>query len=283
MHVRKVLIIEGSVNSLIFMSKLSVGLMTNSTVIIADALHSLSDVANNFIAWMAIKIAQTPADKDHPYGHQKYEQLAVFGLAAVLCIVAFEVLLSAFERFGQVVEQSYWGLAILIGALVVNIGLTLWERYWAKRLDSDILHADASHTFSDVLSSIVVIVGWQLAALGYFWLDTLFAVILSGVVFYLAFKLFQRAIPILVDYSDLDPKIVSEALAELDDVQLVRRVRSRTSGKQRVADVVIAVDSGLSTIDSHHIADSIEKTLAEKFDIQDTTVHIEPFEGAEKD
>jgi cation diffusion facilitator family transporter len=166
----------------------------------------------------------------------------------------------------------------LIGALLVNIGLTLWEGYWAKRLDSDILHADASHTLSDVLSSIVVIVGWQLASRGYYWLDAAFAIVLSGIVFYLAFKLFQRAIPILVDYSDLDADLVSQALANMNDVKLVRRVRSRTSGKQRTADVIIAVDSTLSISDSHHIADNIEKLLADKFAIHDVTVHVEPFD-----
>jgi cation diffusion facilitator family transporter len=277
MHVRKVLIIEGSINLLICLSKLSVGVVTNSTVIIADALHSLTDVANNFIAWMAIKIARKPEDSDHPYGHQKFEQLAVFGLATLLSIIAFEVLLNAFERFGQPVQQSFIGLIILIGALLVNIGLTLWEGYWARRLDSDILHADASHTLSDVLSSIVVIVGWQLASRGHYWLDAVFAIVLSGIVFYLAFRLFQRAIPILVDYSDLDPELVSKALANLNDVKLVKRVRSRTTGKQRTADVIIAVDSTLSITDSHHIADTIEKLLADNFSIHDVTVHVEPF------
>jgi cation diffusion facilitator family transporter len=276
MDVRKVLIIEGSVNLLICLCKLVVGLATNSTVIIADALHSLSDVANNVMAWMAIKIAEKPADKDHPYGHQKFEQLAVFGLATLLSIVAFEVLLSAFERFGEVVEQNIWGLFILVGALAVNICLSIWERHWAKRLGSDILHADASHTLSDVLSSVMVIVGWQLASLGYYWLDTVFAIVLSGIVFYLAFKLFQRAIPILVDYSDLDPKDVSIAVDRIAHVQAVGRVRSRSSGKGRSADVIVKVDPKLSTTDSHTIADDIEKVLAEKFDIQDVVVHVEP-------
>lgn len=277
MHVRNVLLIEGGINFLICLSKLGVGLLTNSTVIIADALHSLTDAANNFIAWMAIKIARKPEDSDHPYGHQKFEQLAVFGLATLLSIIAFEVLLNAFKRFGQPVEQSFWGLIILIGALLINIGLTLWESYWAKRLDSAILQADASHTLSDVISSIVVIVGWQLASRGHYWLDAAFAVVLSGIVFFLAFRLFQRAIPILVDYSDLDPDLVSQALADMDEVKLVRRVRSRTSGKQRIADVIIAVDSNLTTLDSHHIADNIEQLLADKFAIHDVMVHIEPF------
>lgn len=276
MQVKTVLLIEGSINILISLTKLFVGYLTNSSAVIADALHSLTDVANNVMAWMAVNLANTPADQDHQYGHQKYEQLAVFGLASLLSIVAFEVLINALKRFGQVVEQSYLGLSILIITLLINIGLTIWERYWAKRLDSDILQADASHTFSDVLTTLVVIVGWQLAAQGYYWLDTIFAIGVSMIIFYLAFKLFQRAIPILVDYSDIDPMAVSAAVDGVENVNAVVRVRSRTSSKGRVADVIVTVDPNLSTIDSHIIADEIEKVLADKFNIQDVLVHIEP-------
>ncbi|MFT4939169.1 MAG: cation diffusion facilitator family transporter [Paraglaciecola sp.] len=276
MQVKTVLLIEGSVNLLISMTKFFIGYLTNSSAIIADALHSLSDVANNILAWMAINIAQTPADRDHQYGHQKYEQLAVFGLASLLSIVAFEVLINALNRFGQVVEQNYLGLSILIITLLINIALTVWERYWAKRLDSDILQADASHTLSDVLTTLVVIIGWQLAAQGYYWLDTVFAIGVSVIIFYLAFKLFQRAIPILVDYSDVDPKAVSAALNSVENVNTVVRVRSRTSSKGRAADVIVTVDPNLSTIDSHFIADEVEKVLADKFNIHDVLVHVEP-------
>lgn len=276
MQVKTVLLIEGCINLLITFTKLTVGFLTNSSAVIADALHSLTDVANNIMAWMAINLAKAPADNDHQYGHQKYEQLAVFGLAALLSIVAFEVLINALKRFGQEVEQSYPGLSILVITLLINIALTIWERSWAKRLDSDILQADASHTLSDVLTTLVVIVGWQLAAQGFYWLDTVFAIGVSAIIFYLAFKLFQRAIPILVDYSDVDPKAVSAAVNDLENVNTVVRVRSRTSGKGRVADVIVTVDPNLSTIDSHLIADEIEKVLADKFNIQDVLVHIEP-------
>jgi cation diffusion facilitator family transporter len=276
MQVRQVLIIECSVNVLIMFCKLGVGLLTNSSAIIADALHSLTDVANNLIAWMAVRVSEAPADDDHQYGHQKFEQLAVFGLASLLSLVAFEVAINAFKRFGQMVEQSYIGLSILIITLLINVGLTIWEWYWAKRLDSDILHADASHTLSDVLTTVVVIVGWQLAAQGYYWLDTVFAVVVSLIIFYLAFKLFKQVIPILVDHSDLGSKAVSAAVDSVKNVNAVVRVRSRRSSMGRMADVIVTVDPNLSTIDSHKIANEIEKVLADKFNILDVLVHIEP-------
>ncbi|WP_166422963.1 cation diffusion facilitator family transporter [Paraglaciecola sp. 20A4] len=276
MNVKSVLLIEGSVNLLMSVVKLWVGISANSAAVIADAVHSFTDVINNIFAWMATNIANTPADKDHPYGHQKFEQIAVFGLASLLSIVAFEMLVGAYNRFGEPVEQNFLGLIILISTLVVNILLTLWERYWANRLESDILQADASHTLSDVLTTVVVIVGWQLAAQGYYWLDTVFASIVSLLIFYLAFKLFQRAIPILVDYSDIDPSTISDEVNNVKAVSSVIRVRSRTGANGRVADVIVTVDPDLPTIESHHIADEIEAILASKFNIQDVLVHIEP-------
>jgi cation diffusion facilitator family transporter len=276
MHVRKVLLIEGSVNALITVSKMTVGLMTGSAAVIADAVHSLTDLANNLFAWLAVKIAESPADSSHPYGHQKFEQLAVFALASLLTIVAFEVIVNAVERFGQPVEQSMLGLVILISSLLINIGLTLWEGHWAKRLDSEILHADATHTLSDVLTSAVVIIGWQLAARGYYWIDTVFALIVSGIIFYLAFKLFQRAIPVLVDQSRYPPEELKAAVNDIPAVITVGNIRSRDTGKGQVADVTLTVSASLSTLESHQIADKVESVLADKFDIQDVVVHIEP-------
>ena len=276
MNVKRVLLIEGSVNLLMSVVKLWVGISANSAAMIADAVHSFTDVINNIFAWMATNIANSPADKDHQYGHQKFEQIAVFGLASLLSVVAFEMLVGAYNRFGEPVEQNFLGLIILICTLVANILLTIWERYWANRLESDILQADASHTLSDVLTTVVVIVGWQLAALGYYWLDTVFASIVSLLIFYLAFKLFQRAIPILVDYSDIDPSAISAEVNNLKEVSSVIRVRSRTGANGRVADVIVTVDPDLPTLESHDIADEIEAILASKFNIQDVLVHIEP-------
>jgi cation diffusion facilitator family transporter len=256
--------------------------MTNSTAIIADAIHSFTDVANNVIAWMAIKISESPADKTHPYGHQKFEQLAVFMLAALLIIVAFEILINAIRRFGEPVEQSFWGLVILIIAVLINSILTIWERYWAKRLESDILIADASHTLSDVLTSVAVIIGWQLASRGYYWIDAAFAIVVSCIIFFLAYKLFQRSIPILVDSSEVDALKISKTINRIEQVRGVRRVRSRSSGKHKIADVVVTVDPFLSTVQSHEVADSIEQMLAEKYDIQDAVIHIEPYDSDEK-
>nr|WP_297349853.1 cation diffusion facilitator family transporter [uncultured Glaciecola sp.] len=275
MNVRKVLIIEGSVNLVVMLSKLSIGLMTNSTAIIADAIHSLADIANNIIAWFTIKISESPADEEHNYGHQKFEQIAVLVLASLLTIVAFEVITEAFSRFGQPVKQSILGLGVMVGVLIVNICLTVWQRTWAKRLHSPILYADASHTLSDVLTTIVVIFGWQFAALGYYWLDPIFAVIVSCMIFYMAFTLFSSALPILVDYSDVDRHKLAEALVNLSTVKQIVRVRVRRTNKGREADIIAKVNPDLTVRELQVIKNEIQVLLLDKFTIQEVMVNFE--------
>jgi len=274
-NVRKVLIIEGSVNVAIMLGKLSIGLITNSTAIIADAIHSLADIANNIIAWFTVKVSESPADEDHNYGHHKFEQIAVLVLASLLTIVAFKVITEAFSRFGQPVEQSILGLGVMVGVLIVNICLTVWEKGWAKRLHSQILHADASHTLSDVLTTIVVIFGWQFAAQGYYWLDPIFAIIVSCMIFYMAFRLFCSAVPILVDYSDVDRHKLAEALVHLSDIKEIVRVRVRCTSKGREADIIAKVSPDLTVRELHVITNEIQVLLLNKFTIQEVMVKFE--------
>jgi len=102
--------------------------------------------------------------------------------------------------------MSTWGLYLMIIVLATNIAVATWQRAWARRLDSSILHADASHTFSDVLTTVVVIVGWQLSVRGYAWIDTACALGVSGIILYLAFGLFRNVVPVLVDEMAIEPE-----------------------------------------------------------------------------
>ena len=276
MNVKRVLIIEGLVNLLMIVTKLIVGIITGSAALTADALHSFTDLINNVVAFLAIRMSEKPADEDHHYGHQKFEQLAVFFLATLLFVVAIEVVIRAISRTSDVVEQNKIGLIVLVVAVVINLTLSLWERYWAKKLKSDLLHADASHTFSDVLTSVAAIVGWQLAALGLYWIDTLFALIVAVMVGVLAYRLFSKAVPILVDQSHFDHGVVKKSIKQLVNVAAVKKLRIRSMGKQHFADVTVTVEAKLSLLESHKIADQIENMLAQKFNIYDTTVHVEP-------
>ena len=275
-RVRRVILIEGSANLLVLILKTIVGLSTGSMAILADAVHSLTDLTNNVIAWFVMHFSTLPADREHPYGHRKFETLAVFVLASILVVLAFELILNAIRKEETEVATSGIELAIMLGVLVINILITIWQHRWAKRLDSDILRADATHTFADVLITSVVIGGWQLSAMGYAWVDRLCAIGVALLVFYLAYNLFRRAVPVLIDQYAIDPQELSNIIGNVHGVKNVYRIRSRWIGKTCAIDLVISVDPALSTEESHDITDKIESIIEKRFDTSDISIHVEP-------
>ncbi len=277
--VLRLLVLEGAANVAVLGLKAAVGFTTGSMAILADAVHSLTDVANNVIAWIVIRASNRPADREHPYGHQKFEMLAVFFLAVLLAAIALEISLQAVTRNAEPPEISAWGLYVMLAVLVINMALATWQRHWANKLESSILMADASHTFADVLTTIVVIVGWQLSLRGYPWLDTACALGVSAMILYLAFGLFQNAVPVLVDEIAIEPEELTDAIGQVSGVIEVLRVRSRWIGPERAVDVIVTVAPSMPTVQSHDIADAIERLLEDEFEVTDITVHVEPDGG----
>lgn len=274
--VRRVLLVEGGANLLMLLAKLAVGITSGSTAVLGDSLHSLTDLANNGVALAIERVSSRPPDADHPYGHRKYEQLAVFTLAAFLTVVAFELVMHSLRRGDTEIARSGWGLVTMLGVLSTNVALATWEAGRARALDSDLLRADARHTMGDVATTVVVIVGWQIGALGYAWIDRVFAIGVAGFVLYLAFGLFRRAVPVLVDEAASAPTDVQRIVEDIEQVREVRRVRSRSTGEGASADVVIAVDDLLTTAQAHAVADAVENALETQLGIHDVSVHIEP-------
>ena len=277
--VQQIIFIEGIYNIIVLVLKLIVGLATNSLAIIGDAIHSLTDVLNNIVIWLVMRVAGKPADKDHPYGHRKFETMAVFALASILVVLAVELILQTFRAESKEIISEPWGLVLMTVVLVLNLSISLWEKHWAKKLNSNILYADSQHTFVDALTTAVVIVSWQLSALGYLWLDKLCAIAVAGLVLYFAFELYQKAVPILVDGFAIDPEKISKTAYEVKDVREVRQVRSRWIGDVKAVDLIIAVDAKLSIKESHDIAHDVEDLLVEKYGVADVSIHVEPFEA----
>jgi cation diffusion facilitator family transporter len=275
-QVRRVIVIEGLANVAVLALKLVVGVSTGSFAVFGDALHSLSDVANNAVAWFVVRISSQPPDRDHPYGHRKFETLAVFVLATLLTVLGIELALGALRREAQPTVGDPWTLPLMLGVLAINVALASWEGAWARRLSSDILGADARHTFADVLTTIVVIVGWQLSVRGYPWLDTVCAIAVAAFVLALAFGLFRRAIPILVDGIAVEPEAVGDVARAVHGVRGVKTVRSRSTGGSTAIDMVVTVDSGITTAEAHAIADAIEEELRAQLSVEDVTIHVEP-------
>jgi len=275
-QVKRVILIEGSVNLLVLLCKTTVGFSTGSMAILADAVHSLTDLTNNLVAWVVMHFSSLPADRKHPYGHRKFETLAVFILASILVVLAVELAVNTIRKEETEVASGGIELAIMLGVLASNVVVTIWQHMWARRLDSDILRADATHTFADVLITSVVIAGWQLSAVGYAWADPICAIGVALLVIYLAYKLFKRAIPILLDEYAIDPQDLSRVIQKAPGVKGVSRIRSRWIGKSIAVDMIILVDPSISTEESHKIADEIESLIEKRFGASDISIHVEP-------
>ncbi len=276
--VRQVLLLEGASDVIVLVAKVVVGVSTGSMAVLGDAVHSLADLANNVLALFVMRLAGSPPDREHPYGHRKFETLAVFALATLLAVLALELALRAFQRGDREVLRHGWGLAVMLGVLGVNIAVTVWESRSAERLDSDLLRADARHTLSDVLVTSAVIAGWQFAARGWPALDALATLGVAALILYLAWGLFRRSIPVLTDHIGADPEELAALVRAVSGIRQVRRVRSLGAGAAVRMDVVVGVDPGLSTAESHAIADAVEQRLRERLGACDVTVHVEPGE-----
>ncbi len=274
--VQRVLFIEGAANLAVLAVKLWVGLQTGSLAILGDSLHSATDLANNVASYFAVRISGTPPDANHPYGHRKFETLAVFLLATLLTVTAFELGLRALLHSGGSPVGGALELGLMLGVLVVNTVVSLWQRARARALDSELLLADAQHTAGDVLISVAIIAGWQLSSRGFGWLDPVLAFAVAGLIFWLAFGLFRRAIPVLVDEGAIDPERLQRVVATVPGVVEVRRVRSRWIGSCRAVDLVLAVPAAYSTVQGHVIADRVEDLLEREFGVSDASVHLEP-------
>ena len=225
--IQRIIVIEGSANLVVLIAKAAVGVSTGSLAILGDAIHSLTDVINNVVAWLVIKVSSSPPDREHPYGHRKFETLAVFFLATLLAVLSFELAWHAITKDDTEIASSAWELGIMLAVLGVNISLATWQRMWARRLQSDILLADASHTFADVLTTIVIIAGWQLSSLGYLWLDRVCALAVAALVLYLSYSLFKRSAPILFDQFAINPELLSQTIKKVAGVCEIKRVSSR--------------------------------------------------------
>lgn len=274
----RVIWLEGAANLVVLGLKLAVGVATGSLAILSDAVHSLTDVVNNGVAWVVVRWSARPPDEGHPYGHRKFETVAVFLLATLLVVTAFELARSALVRSEPLVVQSTWGLVGMLCVLSVNVVVATWENAWARRLASDILTADARHTFADVMVTIVAIAGWQAGARGFAWVDTAASLGVAALIGYFAYGLFRRALPVLVDHAWIEPERLRRTALEVPGVRDVRRVRSRAAGRRAEVDLVVSVAPEMSTLDSHEIANRVEEALRRELPVEALTVHVEPAE-----
>ncbi len=285
-EVRKVLLITLLLNLFVMGLKAVVGFWTGSLSLQADALHSVTDSANNVLGLIASRFSSPQPDRDHPYGHQKFEAVGALGIAAFLGIACFEILQGTIERLFRgltpvnISASELWLLLIVLG---VNIFVTFYERSVGNRVGSPILLADAQHTMSDVWVTITVLVGligvWQARLLNLpqlQWLDVFLAFPVALLVFSSGWKVLKENLPWLVDEMAIAPEAIQAIVMQVPGVINCHNITSRgLLGRQVFIEMDLIVDAQ-DVEAAHQITEDVETLLEERFSPVRVRIHVEP-------
>ncbi len=278
---RRVAVVSGLVNALMSVAQVVTGLLAGSAALVADGVHSASDLLSDVLVWFAARHAAQAPDKDHPYGHGRFETAATLGLGILLVLVALGIVWNGFELLLEPERPTPGQIALLVAA----VGIVAKESlYWytiavAKRLKSEMLRANAWHHRSDAISSVVVLIGVGAAVMGFVYMDAVAAILVGLMVAKIGWDLGFSAMTELVDTA-LDEQEVAEAsrvIMGIDGVRSVHMLRTRRHGAEASADVHVQVAPRLSVSEGHMISQAVEDRLKDKVaSITDVTVHIDP-------
>lgn len=259
--------------------KLFAGLQSKSLSIIGDAVHSGIDGLNNIVAIFIISLASQPPDKDHPYGHGKFETLGALAIVAFLAIASFELVEKSIMRFFHPLnlpDVDFLTLWLLFGTLIVNIFVWAYEKNAGIRYGSELLLADAEHTWSDILITISILIStFVILKWDFYVLDPIFGIIVAAVIFRSGMQILQRTVPILVDEAWITPDDVKHIVLSIDKVAAFEDFRSRKGQGRRYVEMTVKFDTD-SLTEAHHLSHEIERKILEKYGEAEVTIHIEP-------
>lgn len=279
--VRRVLVVVLWLNIIVAAAKLGVGWTIGSISMIADGFHSLTDGASNVIGLIGTSFAARPPDRDHPYGHQKFETLAALLIGALLAVTAWEVLTKSIDRLlaGGAPNATPASFIVMLATILVNLTVTVYERRRAEQLHSEVLRADAMNTQSDVFASLAVIVSLIATRLGFPLLDVIMALIITVAIAYAAYHIIRHSADTLLDSAAFSPDTVRAVAETVPGVQSVHKVRTRGHQEEARADLHVQVRPDLRIDQAHVIGHNVEAKLREAFGFRDVVVHVEPPEG----
>ena len=246
---------------------------------LSDGFHSLTDTASNVVAIIGVRAASAPPDDDHPYGHRKFETMASVGILLFLLLVVREVLQAAWERFrsGGVPHIDALTFVVMGGTFAVNLGVVIYERRAGRRLNSEVLLADAHHTMSDLLTSATVIVALIGVRSGYAWLDPAAALVVAVFIGYACWEIFNSTAGILADRIVIPEDEIRGVVAGVPGVIGCHHIRTRGPADFVFLDLHIWMDAAMPLEHAHALSHEVKDRLMAAFpQIKDAIIHIEP-------
>lgn len=279
-HVSIVTIIA---NFLLTILKLIAGIIGTSASMISDAIHSASDVLSTFIVMIGIHIASKESDREHPYGHERFECIAAIILAVLLAVVGVKIGISGIQNIANNSIKTPSTLALI--AAIVSIIVKEWMYNYTKKvavkINSSALLADAWHHRSDALSSIGAFIGILGSMLGLKFFDLLASVLISIFIVKVAYDILKDALNKMLDTAcsvEVENKI-KELVLKNEKVLSIDDLKTRLFGSKMYVDLEIGVDSKMTLIEAHTIAENIHDSVEKEFsNCKHCMVHVNPKE-----
>ena len=270
-------------NAVLSLFKLLAGIFAHSGALISDAIHSASDVFSSIIVIIGIKISAKDSDEEHPYGHERFECVAAIVLAVILCITGLFIGHNAIEKLREgSLDMQIPGLLALIAAIVSIVckeAMYRYTRFYAVRLDSGALMADAWHHRSDALSSVGALLGVWGARMGYAWLDPVASLLICGFIVKASYDIFVDAIEKMVDHAccESTQRELSDCAMAQEGVMGVSRLKTRQFGNRIYVDIEILADGSITLSRSHEIAEQVHSAIEAQFpDVKHISVRVNP-------
>ena len=263
-------------------AKLSFGYATGSVSIISDGFHSLADSASNIMGLVAARAARKPPDEDHPYGHRKYETLAAAGIFVFLLFAVVEVARTAIATLasGRGTNVTVLSFAVMAVTLIVNVIVVRYESGEARRLTSELLHADAMHTRSDVLTSCAVVGSLAAVKLGYPIFDPVGGIFIAAFIARTAWGVARDTSKILSDRVVLVEDDIRKVVMGVPEVVGCHQIRSRGSEDHIFIDLHVWFRGETTLHEAHRLSHIVKDRLLEAYpQIADAIIHIEPPPG----
>jgi cation diffusion facilitator family transporter len=270
------------VNALLFVLKIWVSIITGSIALAADAWHTLSDSLTSIIVIFGVKLSSKKADKEHPFGHGRWEQIASIFVAVILAVIAYDFLKSSIVRFNHRESVTYGIAAIIVVAfsIIVKELMAQYAFYIGRKTGNASITADGWHHRSDSLSSIVVLAG-ILFAKQFWWIDSVLGIFTALVLFYAAFTILREIITKLLG-EEPSQEIIAQITNEIkniynEDLNNLHHFHIHDYVVHKELTLHLRLNKDMTIEEGHKIATAIEDMISEKFNM-DTTIHVEPLE-----
>lgn len=270
-----------AVNLVLTLAQVVVGLLAASQALVADGIHSLSDLLSDFVVLFAIQYSRKAPDADHHYGHQRYENAASLVVGALLLAVGVGMLWSAGVKLlapAAIAQVDRLALWVALFTLVAKEGLFRYLLAVARRLRSSLLEVNAWHSRSDAASSLVVAIGIAGNLLGYGLLDPIAALIVSLMVLKMGWEFLWKALNDLTDHaaSEQEMQAIKSEILATPGVLGLHDLRTRKTGDLILVDVHLEIDGNLSVRQGHEIADTVQARVLARHPVLNILTHVDP-------